>query len=81
VYPDLCLDLRRHSCLRLNLNPCLDLDLNLNLPLYPAPNHASFQKLFEEPDPALFHRLYGVENRTLFACVNLAPCREKLPWE
>ena len=81
MYPDLCLDLRRHSCLRLNLNPCLDLDLNLNLALYPTQYQSPYRKPFGKPNPALFRRLYGVENRTLFACVNLAPCREKLPWE
>jgi len=54
----------------------LNLDFNLNPRLYPAQNRASFQKPPGKPNPALFHRLYGLKYRSLFDLVNLAPYRE-----
>jgi hypothetical protein len=65
------LHLRRHLCLELNLN--------LNLRLYPALNRALFQKPFEKPNPALFHRLYGLKYRSLSSLVNLAAYRRTQP--
>ena len=79
MYPDLCLDPRRHLCLHLNLNPGLDLDLNLNHALYPALNRTSYQEPFGKPNPVLFRRLYAIKNRTLLGYVHLAPCREMQP--
>ena len=76
MYPDLCLDPRRHLCLHLNLNPYLDLDLNLNLALCPTLYRSSYRKPYGKPYPALFRRLYGVKNRALSGYVHLAPCRE-----
>ena len=76
VYPDLCLDPRRHLCLRLNLNPDLDLDLNLNRALHSVLYRSSYRKPYGKPTLALFRRLYGVKNRALSGHVHLAPYRE-----
>ena len=72
TYPDLYRDRRRRVRLRLNLNLNLDLNLapNLNLDLF------LFQKSFEEPNPTLFHQLYGLKYRSLYDSVNLAPYRK-----
>ena len=81
MYPDLCLDLRRHLCLRLDLNPDLDLDLNLNLALCPMLYRSSYRKPYGKPYPALFRRLYGLKNRPLSGYLNLTSLGAMQPGE
>ena len=62
MYADLCRALRRHSRLRLNSSLCRDPYCEP----YPTLNRASFQKPFEKPNPALFHRLYDFKYRSSY---------------